>query len=113
MASERVQRRIDRLLDQAEEAMDSLNWDAARDYTHAVLGLDPGNADALAYLDSALRVQENQPFTATPEKPITAQPPDQPTSFANGRYEVKRFLGEGGISQVCICEVGANQICVH
>ncbi len=41
MASERVQRRIDRLLDQAEEAMDSLNWDAARDYAQAVLGLDP------------------------------------------------------------------------
>ena len=72
MASERVQRRIDRLLDQAEEAMDSLNWDAARDYAQAVLGLDPGNADALAYLDSAQRVQENQPSTVNSEKPITA-----------------------------------------
>ena len=32
MPSERVQRHIDRLLDQAEEAMESLNWDAARDF---------------------------------------------------------------------------------
>ncbi len=104
MASERVQRRIDRLLDQAEEAMDSLNWDAARDYAQAVLGLDPGNADALAYLDSAQRVQENQPSTVISEKPITAQPPDQPISFANGRYEVKRFLGEGGKKRVYLAQ---------
>ena len=100
MASERVQRHIDRLLDQAEEAMESLNWDAAHDFAQAVLGLDPGNADALAYLDSAQRVQENQPSTPSPEKPIGAPPADQPTSFASGRYEVKRFLGEGGKKKV-------------
>ncbi len=67
MASERVQRRIDRLLDQAEEAMDSLNWDAVRDYAHAVLGLDPTNSDALAYIDSAQRVQDNQPSAVAAE----------------------------------------------
>ena len=53
MASERIQRRIDRLLDQAEEAMDQLKWDAVGEYAQAALGLDPGNTDALAYLDSA------------------------------------------------------------
>ena len=47
MASGRVQRRIDRLWDQAEEAMDSLNWDSARDYAQGVLGLDPGNAEVV------------------------------------------------------------------
>ena len=61
MASERVQRRIDRLLDQAEEAMDSFNWDSVRDCAQAVLGLDSENADALAFLDSADRVLRNQP----------------------------------------------------
>ncbi len=34
---------------------------------------------------------------ATPETP---QPPPEPTSFTNGRYEVKEFLGEGGKKQV-------------
>ena len=104
MASERVQRHIDRLLDQAEEAMESLNWDAARDFAQAVLGLDPGNADAIAYLDSSLRVQDNQPSTLTPEKPISAPAGDQPTSFANGRYQVKRFLGEGGKKKVYLAQ---------
>jgi len=60
MASERVQRQIDRLLDQAEEVMGRLNWDSVRDCAQAVLGLDSENADAL---------------------PI-AQTADQPTSFA-------------------------------
>ncbi len=35
---------------------------------------------------------------------VTLMPPslvfDQPTSFNNGRYEVKRFLGEGGKKKV-------------
>ncbi len=61
MASERVQRQIDRLLDQAEEAMGQMNWDSVRDCAQAVLGLDSENADALAFLDSADRVLRNQP----------------------------------------------------
>ena len=36
MATERLQRRVDRLLDQAEEAMDQLNWDAVRQYAQAL-----------------------------------------------------------------------------
>jgi serine/threonine protein kinase/ribosomal protein L40E len=32
--------------------------------------------------------------------PETAQPSRQPTSFANGRYQVKKFLGEGGKKRV-------------
>ncbi len=100
MASERVQRRIDRLLDQAEEAMDSLNWDAVRDYAQAVLGLDPTNTDALAYIGSAQRVQDNQPAAVTAEPQREAAAADQPTSFANGRYQVKQFLGEGGKKRV-------------
>ena len=107
MASERVQRRIDRLLDQAEEAMDSFNWDSVRDCAQAVLGLDSENADALAFLDSADRVLRNQPSGGTHEiqgTTSTAQTPDQPTSFANGRYEVKRFLGEGGKKKVYLAQ---------
>ena len=40
MASERIQRRIDRLLDQIEQAMDQLQWETVRDCAQAVLALD-------------------------------------------------------------------------
>ena len=46
MANERVQRRIDRLLDQADEAMEQLDWETVRDRAQTVLGLDPENNDA-------------------------------------------------------------------
>ena len=29
---------------------------------------------------------------------------DQPTSFANGRYQVKRFLGEGGKKKIYLAQ---------
>ena len=36
-----------------------------------------------------------------PEKPASARPSTpQPTSFANGRYTIKKFLGEGGKKKV-------------
>ncbi len=54
MASGRVRRRTVGLLDQAEEAMDSWNWDAASDYAQAFLGLDPENAFATPSLAATL-----------------------------------------------------------
>ena len=42
MASERFQRRIDRLLDQVEEAVDQLDWEGVRSRAQAVLALDSG-----------------------------------------------------------------------
>ncbi len=56
MASERVQRQIDRLLDQAEEAMGQMAWEAVRDSAKAVLGLDSSNNDSIAFLASAEQV---------------------------------------------------------
>ena len=41
MASERVQRRIDHLLDQTEEAVDQLDWERVHQLAEAVLDLDP------------------------------------------------------------------------
>ena len=55
MVSERVQRRIERLLDQAEEAADSSNWQQVGDLAQNVLTFEPDNADALAFLDAANR----------------------------------------------------------
>ena len=55
MASDRVQRRIERLLDQVEEAIDQLDWEEVRGRAQAVLRLDPDNSDALSYLAAAER----------------------------------------------------------
>ncbi len=102
MASERVQRRIDRLLDQVEEAVDRLDWEGVRSRAQAVLALDPGNDDAINFLASAERAFTSSapPPTSQPSASTLATPPavapDQPTSFANDRYQVKRLLAEGG-----------------
>ena len=46
MPSERVQRRIERLLDQAEEAVDNRDWAAVQEISEAVLVADAQNEDA-------------------------------------------------------------------
>jgi len=99
MASERVQRQIDRLLDEAEAAITISDWAVVGDRARNVLRLDPGNSDALSYLAAAERDIENaqlEPANLPPESFKTAQP----TSFSNGRYQVQRFLGEGGKKKV-------------
>ena len=64
-------------------------------------GLDPENVDARAYLAAADRDLGNAaPPTDRTEAPSTSTAEATPTSFANGRYEVKRFLGEGGKKKV-------------
>ena len=53
MASERVQRRIDDLLDRAETAVDEMDWGRVRDLCDAVLRLDPAKEDALEFCRDA------------------------------------------------------------
>ncbi len=55
MASERVQRRIERLLDQIEEAADQQNWERERILAEEVVALDPENQDAQTFLVAAER----------------------------------------------------------
>jgi len=105
MATERIQRRITRLRDQIEEAMERLDWESVLSSAPAVLALDADNLEASAFLgaaDQATRVSTpqptGQPATSTPA--TLAPAPDQPTSFANGRYQVQRILGEGGKKKV-------------
>ncbi len=102
MVSERLQRQINRLLDEAEEAISRFDWDALLQRAQAVLAMDPESRDALAFLAPAERAlgtaASSQPSTSIPTTaPIATT--DQPTSVANGRYEV-RFLGEGGKKRV-------------
>ena len=106
MASERIQRRIDSLLDEADAAISRYDWEALREAANAVLRLDPGNSDALSYLAAAERDPgRDQPSSTPPsETPPVSTPHSEPTSFANGRYEVKRFLGEGGKKRVYLAQ---------
>ncbi|MCH8225705.1 MAG: protein kinase [Chloroflexi bacterium] len=108
MLSDRVKRQIDRLLDEVEQAIAQGDWAAVGGQAESVLRLDPENADALAYLAAAQREPGSSgpklsqtgaptPSSSNVSAPATA---DQPTSFANGRYQVKRFLGEGGKKRV-------------
>ena len=48
MAGERVQRNVQRLLDEAEAAVALNDWQRVRDRCAAVLALDPDNPDAQA-----------------------------------------------------------------
>ena len=101
MATERLQRRIESLLDEADEAIAKSDWALVRDRAHNVLALDPDNPDAQALVAAAGRAQSSpsQSRSESPEfSPLVGQP--HPTSFANGRYQVKQFLGEGGKKRV-------------
>ncbi|MCI0863815.1 MAG: hypothetical protein J4N69_06220, partial [Chloroflexi bacterium] len=109
MASDRIQRQIDRLLDEAEDAFDQGEWSRLNERAKRVLLLDAENSDALSFLTAAERAlggaappASDQPAASTPG--TSAQTTDQPTSFANGRYQVRRFLGEGGKKKVYLAQ---------
>ncbi len=53
MPSDRIQRRIDRLLDQAEEAADQRDWRVVIECVRTVLSIDADNADARALMTMA------------------------------------------------------------
>jgi hypothetical protein len=104
MPSERTQRQIDRLLDEAEQAMAQRDWPLVRQHAQDVLDLAPENADALDFL-AAMERKETAPSvgvaaTNTPSIPVASPVPSSPEAFASGRYTVKRFLGEGGKKRV-------------
>ena len=72
-ASERIQRRIERLLDQLEDASDQRDWRKARQFAEDVLVLEPDNADAKAYVLAAERALTNpdQEETIEAEEPLS------------------------------------------
>jgi len=95
MPSERMQRQIDRLLDEAE--LGETNWSLVRDRAQNVLALDPDNSDARSYLAAAdvhsgpkrLCPSMRDGPTKTPANGSTAT-----ISFANGCYQATPLLGE-------------------
>ena len=91
MASDRIQRNVERLLDAIDEAIATRAWDSVRDHAQDVLALDPTNREALSFLDAADRalggtrpppLESPAPSSASS---ISAELSDQPNSFANGR----------------------------
>ncbi len=104
MATERLRRRIEQLLDEAEEAISQHNWEVVRGHAQSVLALDPANADGLALLEAAKRAAGNSSGSQPSSIPYAVESADQPSSFANGRYVVKRFLGEGGKKRVYLAQ---------
>jgi hypothetical protein len=107
MPSERMQRRIDALLDQAESASDSGAWTAVAEKARAVLAIDEANEDALSFLKMAEAngVSRRQAASAEPEPsaPVVshaATSPSLPRSFVSGRYRVLRLLGQGARKKV-------------
>ena len=112
MASERLQRRIERLLDQIEREADQQNWRPVLDLAKEVLGFAPENVDAKAFLAVAEErlISTGGPAASAITSPavleVAVASPDesQPSSFANGRYQVHRFLGAGSKKKVYLAQ---------
>jgi predicted ATPase/class 3 adenylate cyclase len=84
MPTERVQRQIDRLLDETEAALAQLDWPEVRARADAVLALDPENEDARTFLAAAERAGATNgaaPAASSPTATPTAQERRQVTVF--------------------------------
>jgi serine/threonine protein kinase/tetratricopeptide (TPR) repeat protein len=101
-----IQRQIDELLEEAARAIRASKWTEVTILSRSILVLDPMNSDAPELLLAAERANP------TPNTPASTQIDDRrapqvstpnhvlPQSFSQGRYQVKRFLGEGGKKRV-------------
>ena len=115
MTSDFIRRQVLRFLDDAAAALAKDDWGAVRAIAVRLQALDPDNADAAGLLAAAERalggearrgealagmglpIAEEASANASP---LRGSATPQPASFANGRYAVKRFLGEGGKKKV-------------
>src|SRR6266571_7052292 len=114
MPSERVQRQIDQLLDEAERAIRDSDWPLVRSRCEQVLALDPGNLDASHYLASAERglVAERgipgrqgtaveaglKPARSDTDAGEMSAPPDLASGpFPSGEVEPACSVGEGPV----------------
>ena len=90
------------MLDEAEAAISQHDWEVVRGHAQSVLALDPSNPDGIALIEAAERAAgaSDVSMAKPPASPSAAFPLAQPTSFANGRYQVKHSLGEGGKKKV-------------
>ncbi|MDP6607302.1 MAG: hypothetical protein QF664_13760 [Dehalococcoidia bacterium] len=66
MRSERIQRRIESLLDRAEQAADAEDWALLDERSRMVLRLDAENEDAITFLAVAEEAQGTSHATPAP-----------------------------------------------
>ena len=64
MASERLKRQTDHLLDEAEEAISGPEWEVVGARAQAVLAIGPENSEGLAFLEVAQQAQTEEAVTA-------------------------------------------------
>ena len=86
MASDRLQRQIERLLDEADRAITEEDWSTVSSRARSVLAIDPENMEGLAYLATAERAVgvTGSPSTSEPQSKKAATirySKDRSTSF--------------------------------
>lgn len=97
MLSERMQRRIDALLDEADAAVSALRWTDVAERARAVLAIDATNEDAASFLKMA----DADRVAVTPSNDAEAGAASTlPAAFVPGRYRVLRLLGAGARKKV-------------
>ncbi len=96
MPSERIQRQIDRLLDEADEAIASQDWTIVGDRARSALRLDPENQDALSYLAAAER--DTPPESTQPaidnivQQPLPVDVPASGTEVDHSRARLEQYI---------------------
>jgi len=80
MLSDRVKRQVDRLLDQAEEAIALRQWEELRAICEVVLNLDSENTDATRYLALADKSLATEVKSGSSD---IVEPPEDPAPEAN------------------------------
>jgi signal transduction histidine kinase len=81
MASERIQKQIDRLLDEAEQALAQDNWDRMKQLGERVLLFEPEDKGVIAFVEISQRALGSTP---TPTQ-LEAQPLQSQKMEAIGR----------------------------
>ena len=93
MTMDRIQRRIESLLDEADAALVEDDWTTVLNRSEKVLALDPDNAEALTFKAAAERslgdshaepLAPTPPARNAPDIPSVSAP--EPTSFASARW---------------------------
>ena len=109
MVSERMRRRIEAFLDEADTAASDGAWESVAEKARAVLAIEEDHPDALGFLRMAeangVAVTGNgEPVirsgSDTYARDATASTSAATDSFAGGRYRVRRALGEGAKKRV-------------
>ncbi|MCH8211594.1 MAG: hypothetical protein IIB99_09485 [Planctomycetes bacterium] len=87
MPSERIQRQIERLLDETEDAISNQEWDLVGERARSVLRLDTDNQDALSYLAAAERDVTPAGDAVSPPAPTAAPEPEPAPDASRARLE--------------------------